>query len=111
MSRDHHDDNYYQGRTFTLLLTLVNRDAAGACCSGNRNCVSDGGEVCTDTHPNSMLLFEGQRVLHRTESLRQGERRVVCSMFFCADPSQSNLQRIGRRLKDTFFFGYRALLS
>jgi 2OG-Fe(II) oxygenase superfamily len=107
----HFDHNYYQGRTFTVLLTLENLDRNREGPSNNMNChmIDDVQEVCSDTRPNQMIIFEGQHVLHRTKKLRKGERRVVLSMLFCSDARQRRVFQFIRRLKDIAFFGIRAL--
>jgi hypothetical protein len=39
----------------------------------------------------------------------EGEKRVIWSMTYCADPRNSAIQAAARRVKDTAFFGLRAL--
>jgi hypothetical protein len=56
-----------------------------------------------------MIVFEGNKILHKVTPIREGERRVVLSMTFCTDPRNSLVQGIARRIKDTAFFGIRAL--
>ena len=41
--------------------------------------------------------------------IAEGERRVVLSMTFATDPSSTIVQGVTRRIKDTAFFGLRAL--
>ena len=100
----HYDVNYYRGRTFTALLTLVNRDSRGRCCSGTQTCYDDEGhETCLRTEENSLLVMEGARVRHRASALGKGEHRVVLSMTFTTDSSQRGWQAIGRYFKDSSF--------
>ena len=61
------------------------------------------------TPPNLLVVFEGAHVLHKATPIADGERRVVLSMTFCTDPRSSALQGVARRIKDTAFFGLRAL--
>ena len=63
------------------------------------------------TPPNTLVVFEGARVLHRVTTLAEGERRIVLSMTYCSDPRNSRLQEAARRIKDTAYFGLRALWS
>ena len=101
----HHDVNYFRGDTVTVLLTLVNRDAAGRCCSSNRTCaVLAGGRQCRDTPENSVLVMRGDRVLHATEPLRAGETRLVLSMVYTTDPTQTLWQAVCMAVKDWSFF-------
>lgn len=97
----HYDRNYYRGRTFTVLLTLVNRDASALRPSANATCVwRDGADLCRSTAPNSLVVMHGQSVLHKAEPLGRHERRVVLSMVYSTDPSQSPLQAARQRVKD-----------
>jgi len=61
------------------------------------------------TPPNALVVFEGAKVLHRVTTLAEGERRIILSMTYCTDPRNSRLQEVARRVKDTAYFGLRAL--
>ena len=56
-----------------------------------------------------MIVFEGAKVRHKVTPIGEGEKRVIWSMTYCADPRNSVLQGMARRVKDTAFFGLRAL--
>ena len=56
-----------------------------------------------------MIVFEGAKVRHKVTPIGEGEKRVIWSMTYCADPRNSALQGMARRVKDTAFFGLRAL--
>ena len=55
------------------------------------------------------MLFEGAKVPHKVSPILEGERRVVISMTYCVDTLSSGGQAVARRVKDTAFFGIRAL--
>lgn len=106
----HYDHNFYKGRHFTVLLPIVNRDARGEGLSAARLMVRIGGEErVVETPPNRLVVFEGAHVLHRATPIAEGERRIVLSMTFATDPRNSLVQGVARRIKDTAFFGIRAL--
>lgn len=106
----HYDHNFYQGRHFTVLLSIVNRGAGGL--SAARLMARTGGtERTIGTPPNTLVVFEGTEVLHKVTPLNDGERRVVLSMTFCTDNRHSLVQECMRRVKDIAFFGPRALWS
>ena len=106
----HYDHNFYRGRHFTVLIPIVNRGAATGTLSAARLLAKQGdSEIELATPPNRMIVFEGARVLHKVTPIGEGERRVVLSMTFCTDPRNSLWQGIARRIKDTAFFGIRAL--
>jgi hypothetical protein len=106
----HFDHNFYKGRHFTVLLPIVNRDAADAGLSAARLFARVGREEREiATPPNQLVVFEGARIVHKATPIGEGERRVVLSMTFATDARSSVLQGAARRIKDTAFFGIRAL--
>lgn len=106
----HYDHNFYRGRHFTALYTLLNEGRQAGTLSAARLMVrEDGVDVSVPTPPNAFVLFEGARVLHKVTPIAEGERRTVLSMTYCTDPRNSRLQGIARRIKDMAFFGPRAL--
>lgn len=106
----HYDHNFYKGRHFTVLLSVVNRGAGGL--SAARLMARLGGtERTIATPPNTLVVFEGAKVLHKVTLLAEGERRIVLSMTFCTDNRHSLIQECMRRVKDVAFFGPRALWS
>ena len=106
----HRDHNFYNGRHFTALLSLINTNADGDGLSSAQLTIRDGNqEEVIPTAPNTLVLFEGAHILHRVTPLLAGERRVILSMTFCTDPSSTALRNFERRLKDIAYFGLRAL--
>ncbi len=106
----HYDHNFYRGRHFTVLIPMVNRSADGSGLSAARLMVKEKtAEREIATPPNRLIIFEGARVLHKVTPIAEGERRIVWSMTYCTDPRNSAFQGIARRVKDTAFFGLRAL--
>lgn len=106
----HYDHNFYKGRHFTVLIPIVNRGHGEDGLSAARLIAKSRGEDLTiSTPPNKLIVFEGARVLHKVTPIADGERRVVLSMTYCTDPRNSVVQGIARRIKDTAFFGIRAL--
>lgn len=106
----HFDHNFYKGRHFTVLVPIVNRNATGDGLSAAKLMAKVGGsELTIETPPNKMVVFEGARIVHKVTPIDEGERRVVLSMTYCTDPRSSLLQGAARRIKDTAFFGIRAL--
>ena len=106
----HYDHNFYRGRHFTVLLPIVNRNADGTDLSAARLYARVGGEDrMIPTPPNQLVIFEGAKVLHKATPIAEGERRVLLSMTFGTDPRNSLPKEIARRIKDTAFFGLRAL--
>ena len=89
---------------------MINRDSKAQGLSAARLYAKlNGKDVEVATPPNRMIVFEGARVRHRVTPIAEGERRVVWSMTYCADPRNSAWQGVARRVKDTAFYGLRAL--
>lgn len=106
----HYDHNFYRGRHVTVLVPVVNEGVDGAgLSSAQLQARIDGRDEVIPTPPNSLIVFEGQKVLHRVTPIKNGERRIILSMTFTTDPRNSWAQGVKRRIKDTAFFGVRAL--
>jgi hypothetical protein len=106
----HFDHNFYDGRQFTALINLVNRSASGGkSASSLFYKTSQGEEIEVDTSENTFVIFEGSRVLHRATPTAQGDLRIMLSMTFNTMPRISAFRELKRRIKDTAFFGLRAL--
>lgn len=106
----HYDHNFYRGRHFTVLLSLANEAAGGGLSQSNlMRKQPDGQEQTFCTSPNSLILFEGTRVLHKASPTTDGDLRIMLSMTYCADPRTNLIKEFARRVKDTAFYGIRAL--
>lgn len=106
----HFDHNFYRGRHFTILLPLVNEGGAPGGLS-HAQLIAKVGETerAIATPPNILVVFEGAKVRHKVVPITEGERRIVLSMTYCTDPTSTLAQGVARRMKDTAFFGIRAL--
>jgi hypothetical protein len=106
----HYDHNFYRGRHFTVLLPVINEGTgAGALSHATLHAQLKGDDIEIETPPNTLIVFEGAKVCHRVTPILDGERRLVISMTYCTDPHAGVWQGAARRLKDTAFFGIRAL--
>jgi hypothetical protein len=106
----HFDHNFYKGRHFTALLTLVNTGAQPDQLSSARFLVErDGQEIYVPTPENTFVLFEGAEVRHAVSAQGEAETRIVLSMTFCTNPQATTLSDLQRRFKDVAYFGIRAL--
>jgi hypothetical protein len=106
----HYDHNFYRGRHFTVLLALVNSSAnGGPSHSRLERQLPDGPAQTVDMPENTLVVFEGRRVRHRVTPTAAGDLRIVLSMTYCDDPRASRAKEVARRVKDTAFFGLRAL--
>jgi len=106
----HYDHNFYRGQHFTILVTIANvGSAADGLSHAELTARIVGQEVAVRTRPNTVVVFEGARVRHKVTPIHAGEQRLVLSMTYCTDPRSLWWQGVSRRLKDTAYFGARAL--
>jgi hypothetical protein len=106
----HFDHNFYRGRHFTVLIAANN---VGTAANGLSHAVLmarvAGHEISISTAPNTAVVFEGAHVHHKVTPILDGERRLMLSMTYCTDPRSWWWQGASRRIKDTAFYGIRAL--
>lgn len=106
----HFDHNFYRGRHFTVLLTLANAGHAPRGLShGVLKARLGEREVEVASAPNTLVVFEGACVRHTVTPIEAGERRLILSMTYCTDTRATWWQGMGRRFKDTAYYGVRAL--
>jgi hypothetical protein len=106
----HFDHNFYRGRHFTVLICLVNQGASGGP-SASTLLWRDlkGGEHEAPLGPGDLVIFEGARIRHKATPLGAGDLRVMLSMTFATDARIAPGRELIRRIKDTAFYGIRAL--
>lgn len=105
----HYDHNFYRGRHFTVLLSLVNESATGGLSQSSLMRRLPSGDETVNTSSNTLVIFEGSQVLHRASPTAEGDVRIMLSMTYSSDPRTGWLREFARRVKDTAFFGVRAL--
>lgn len=106
----HYDHNFYNGRHFTVLLPIINEHLVTKELSSTRLMVKkDGLEEIVPTPPNTLVVFEGARTVHKVTPLAANELRILLSMTFSTTSRASIPKEVARRFKDTAFFGLRAL--
>jgi hypothetical protein len=106
----HYDHNFYNGRHFTVLLSLCNRAANGGVSSSELyRKTSAGEEIPVSTAENNLVIFEGCRCLHRATATAEGDLRILLSMTFATTPKIGWYKEVVRRFKDTAYYGVRIL--
>jgi hypothetical protein len=106
----HYDHNFYRGRHFTVLIMITNvgRATDGLSHAELKARIAEQ-EIAVRAPPNTVVVFEGARVRHKVTPVVANEQRLVLSMTYCTDSTSSWRQAVSRRLKDTAYFGVRAL--
>jgi hypothetical protein len=113
-SGDHinwHFDNFYKGRHFTILISVVNRSARGGISAGKLMQKKHGKVIELDMSENVLVIFEGTQVLHRASPVAERDERIMLSMTLCTDPRIGFAKELARRVKDTAYYGPRALVD
>lgn len=105
----HYDHNFYKGRHFTVLLSLVNRGRQGGASSSQFCRRTPQGDEVVSTVENNLVVFEGARCLHRATAASDGDLRIQLSMTFGTTPKIGLFKEFIRRIKDTAFYGLRVL--
>ncbi len=106
----HYDHNFYNGKHFTVLIAIENKGKQEDGLSSARLMVrTKQGDTVFPTPPNMLVVFEGSKILHQASRISDGETRIMLSMTYCTNPKNSMLKEWARRIKDTAFFGVRAL--
>lgn len=106
----HYDHNFYNGKHFTVLIAIENKGNEPDGLSSAKLMVRNkSGDTIYPTPPNTLIAFEGSKILHQASKISEGETRIMLSMTYCTDPTNSWIKEIIRRIKDTAFFGVRTL--
>jgi len=80
----HKDYSLYNGDRFVVLLTIVNENAEKSGLSKNEFVYThQGKEYPVQLQENSIIIFKGSEVLHKSTSIDENERRILLSMTFC----------------------------
>ena len=81
----HKDYSNYYGDRYVILLSLINNNQNKECCSENEFMYieKDNNIGKLKLKPNSLLIFKGSEILHKSTSISFGEQRILFSMTFC----------------------------
>lgn len=106
----HFDHNFYHGRQFTVLISLVNKGPNGSLSASKlMRKDAEGNAIEVDSSENTLVVFEGAQVLHRVSPTDPGDLRVIFSMTYNTVPKIGPMHEFCRRVKDTAFHGLKAL--
>jgi len=80
----HKDYSLYYGDRYVILLTVVNENSEKNGLSHNEFIYKHNGkEYPLKLQENSITIFKGSEVLHKSTSIAENERRILLSMTFC----------------------------
>lgn len=80
----HLDYSNYYGDRYVVLFTIVNENKAHDNLSHNLFKYNSNGKVYNlKMNENSLIIFKGSEILHKSTAIKENERRILLSMVFC----------------------------
>ena len=79
----HKDGNIYYGNRWVGILTIINKGKNNRKSSGNFLYKIDNKENKINASENTLILFRGDKIEHKIEPIKEGDKRIVISMLFC----------------------------
>jgi len=80
----HKDYSNYYGDRYVVLLTLINENHTKTNLSQNEYCyIYNNKEYKMKMKPNTLVIFKGSEILHKSTSIDENEKRILLSMTFC----------------------------
>ena len=97
----HKDYSIYNGDRYVMLLTLVNENSTKDDISNNEFVyLYENRNYKFKMKPNSLVIFKGSEIYHKSTAIKVNEKRVLYSMVFCD---------ICQEKKNIFHFTYEKL--
>lgn len=99
----HTDPNHYIGDRITILISIENTNETQTDLSSahldyylenNLNMQS------IKMKPNSILIFNGTKILHRATSIKNNEKRSIISFTYCTECKETIIGNIIKRVKE-----------
>ena len=81
----HYDYSNYYGDRYVVLLTIVNENAAkdGGLSQNIFQYNYEGKVYDLKMKENSLVIFKGSEILHKSSEIDDNERRILLSMVYC----------------------------
>ena len=80
----HIDNSIYYGDRYVVLFTIINENDTKNGLSNNEFYYKlNGVEHKLKMMPNSLLIFKGSDIMHKSTAIKKNEKRVLLSMTFC----------------------------
>lgn len=80
----HKDHSKYNGDRYVVLLTIINENSDKSDLSQNEfHYMFNGNEYKIKMKPNSLVIFKGSEIMHKSTSINENEMRILLSMTMC----------------------------
>jgi len=105
----HYDTSYYKDRRWTVLVGLVDHSSSRLECRlRTRMAGATPQELALRIDPGTVVLFNGDKVLHRVTPTQPREERFIVSMQYITRGDMNPFLRLFSNLKDAFaYFGLK----
>ncbi len=109
----HYDTSFYRGQRYTVLVGVVDdSDVRLEYKLHTRDDTRKVAEGSAIVEPGSLVVFDGDRLYHRTTRLGEGHQRLLIAMEFVTDTSMNPFMRLVSNVKDAVaYFGWRSVFS
>lgn len=109
----HYDTSHYKGKRYTLLLSLYDDSTARLKCEMFRkNKTRPVQKLDLQTHPGTLVLFNGDNIYHAVSEISEGQKRVMVTMEFVTSTEMGWVGRMISNVKDAYaYFGFRSLFQ
>ena len=105
----HKDYSNYNGDRYVVLLTLVNENKDKNGLSENEfYYIHDGEEHKLKMKENSVVIFKGSEIFHKSTAIAENEKRVLLSMVFCdiCQEKKNIINYIYEKIKNLVIYNY-----
>ena len=80
----HYDFSNYYGDRYVVLLTIINENDKKTDLSHNEfHYMHENKEYIYKMKENSLVIFKGSEILHKSTKIEKNEKRIILSMVFC----------------------------
>jgi len=103
----HLDFSSYYGDRFVTLLTLVNEDKERKGLSQNTFLYKYNGKTKKlKMKPNTLVIFKGSEILHKSTSIDESEKTILLSMVFCdvCQEKKNIVSYVYEKIKNTIIY-------
>jgi hypothetical protein len=103
----HHDSSYYTGNYISILLSIRNNNSTNTDLSSSVLKYKDihtGLINQLQMKPNSLLVFDGTKILHTATGIKPNETRIVLTFTYCDTCKEKIYSRLKRKLKESIFY-------
>lgn len=104
----HIDNSIYYGDRYVVLYTAVNENATKDGVSKNEFYYKlNGKEQKLQLKPNSIIVFKGSEIFHKSTEIGKNEKRVLLSMTFCdiCQEKKNIINYIHDKIKNAVTYG------